>query len=220
MDTPPDVVVVVPIKPPARGKSRLGTLSDPVRRRLATAFALDTLAAAAAAPGVTAVLAVTDDAMLASRLREAGHQVIPDGATGLNESLVQAAAEAVRRWPGSRPVALLADLPCLQPDDLATVLTALPQRAAFVRDHHGSGTTLYAGRDSDFQPRFGAGSAAHHVADGVQEVIVPAPTVRIDVDDTDDLAVALETGVGPHTAAVCADMARAGHRMGDPPSSG
>lgn len=194
------VVVIVPIKPPARGKSRLGSLPDAVRRRLATAFALDTLAAAASTPGVVSVLAVTDDAALAAVLARAGHAVVPDGATGLNESLVQAAAEAVRRWPAARPVALLADLPCLTPADLAPVIEALPEGESFVRDHQGTGTTLYAGETERFQPRFGPGSAAAHLAGGAAEIIVPAPTVRLDVDDLADLALALEVGVGPHTA--------------------
>ena len=99
-------VVLLPVKPPARGKSRLDV--DPVRRRsLAAAFALDTARACLAAARVAAVLAVTDDARFADDLRAAGCESIPDGVTGnLNESLRQAAAEASRRWPDGVPVAL------------------------------------------------------------------------------------------------------------------
>src|SRR5690242_5961812 len=74
-------VVLLPVKPPARGKSRLEV--DPARRRaLAAAFALDTARACLAATRVTAVLAVTDDAPFAADLRAAGCDTIPDGVTG------------------------------------------------------------------------------------------------------------------------------------------
>src|SRR3954469_22284245 len=92
-------VVLLPVKPPARGKSRLEV--DPVRRRaLAAAFAPDTAAACLDAAQVVAVLAVTDDVRFADALRAAVCETIPDGvADDLNESLRLAAAEARRRWP-------------------------------------------------------------------------------------------------------------------------
>ena len=87
-------VVVVPVKPPALGKSRLVGLTDEQRRELAEAFALDTVAAARATTGVEAVLVVTDDFRLATALRGGGVEVMPDGVSeDLNETLVQAAAE-------------------------------------------------------------------------------------------------------------------------------
>lgn len=61
MSTPPPFVVLVPIKPPAVGKSRLATMPDQQRISLATAFARDTIAASVAASGVAQVMVVTDD---------------------------------------------------------------------------------------------------------------------------------------------------------------
>src|SRR3954453_21266513 len=141
-------VVLLPVKPPARGKSRLEI--DPARRRgLAAAFALDTARACLSATRVRAVLAVTDDARFADDLRSAGCETIPDGVAGdLNESLRQAAAEAARRWPDAGPVAGWAALPALLPGDLDAALDdAVPAQqehgdgAAFVSDHDGVGTT-------------------------------------------------------------------------------
>ena len=201
---PREFVAVVPVKPPARGKSRLGGLPDERRRELATAFALDTVQAALATPGVLGVLVVTDDFRFAGRLADIGCSVIPDGTTDdLNATLVQAAAEAVRRWPGTTPAALCADLPCLTSSELAGVLgAAAPGRPSFVRDRAGTGTTLYVAPAGSFAPRFGPGSAERHVAAGVHEITVPAPTVRHDVDELADLSAALVHGVGAHTAAV------------------
>jgi 2-phospho-L-lactate guanylyltransferase len=115
--------LLVPVKPPSVGKSRLVGPSPDVRRSLAAAFALDTVSVARRTPGVEAVLAVTDDARFAAELVAVGAQVIPDGVTGdLNETLRQAAAEAARRWPDLIVVALCADLPALRTEDLAGAL--------------------------------------------------------------------------------------------------
>jgi 2-phospho-L-lactate guanylyltransferase len=73
-------------------------------------------------------------------------------------------------------------------------------RAAFVRDHAGLGTTLYAAPLAEFDPAFGIASAARHEAGGAVEVGTSATSVRTDVDDPDDLDAALLAGVGPHTA--------------------
>ncbi|WP_374456434.1 2-phospho-L-lactate guanylyltransferase [Nocardioides sp.] len=202
----PPCVVVVPVKPPAFGKSRLVGLTDDQRRELAQAFALDTVEAALATPGVEAVLVVTDDFRLAGTVRELGCEVVPDGASeDLNATLVQGAAEVVRRWPHAVPVALCADLPALRPDELAVVLAdvvglVIDGRSAFVRDRAGVGTTLYAAPADRFTPSFGVDSAALHAEAGAVEVGADASSVRTDVDDFADLGAALVTGVGPHTS--------------------
>jgi 2-phospho-L-lactate guanylyltransferase len=194
-------VVLLPVKPPARGKSRLEV--DPVRRRvLAAAFALDTAAACLDAEHVAAVLAVTDDARFAADLRAAGCQTIPDGvADDLNESLRLAAAEARRRWPTARPVAVCADLPSLDPGDLDTALLVAGTAAspAFVADRDGIGTTLYTAPHETFQPRFGPGSRRAHLDAGSREIEGDLSTLRRDVDDAQALADAAELGLGAHT---------------------
>ncbi len=219
--SPRPIVVVVPVKPPAVGKSRLADLPAGKRHDLAEAFALDTVAVALRTEGVHAVLAVTDDFRLAALLRAAGCEVIPDGTTDdLNATLVQAAAEVVRRWPGALPVALCADLPGLVAAELRAVLDSVsPTGAAFLRDRSGTGTTLYAADAADFAPRFGKDSAAAHVAAGAHEIDVPAPSVRADVDDLADLNAALVAGVGPHTAAATgrAGPSTSGQHEGGPP---
>jgi 2-phospho-L-lactate guanylyltransferase len=195
-------VVLLPVKPPARGKSRLDV--DPSRRHaLAAAFALDTARACLAAARVEAVLAVTDDAHFAGDLRAAGCAAIPDGVTGdLNESLRQAAAEAARRWPAGVPVALCADLPALVPDDLDAVLddvSTTESAAAFLADHDGVGTTLYTAAYDAFTPRFGSASRQAHLRAGAREITLPVASLRMDVDDGAALAAAVQLGVGAHT---------------------
>lgn len=203
---PTPCVVVVPVKPPAFGKSRLAGLPDEQRRELAEAFALDTVEAAVATVGVEAVLVVTDDFRLAASMRALGCEVMPDGASGdLNATLVQAAAEVVRRWPGAVPVALCADLPGLRPVELGAVLKEVvghvtAGRPVFVRDRAGIGSTLYAAPAARFDPGFGFESAWRHAESGAVEVGEDAASVRTDVDDLADLGAALGAGVGPHTS--------------------
>lgn len=201
---PPPIsfVVIVPVKPPARAKSRLDAIPADRRRDLAAAFARDTVAAARRTPHVLVVLVVTDDHLFADQLRAEGCEVIPDGASdNLNATLQQAAAEAGRRWPEALPVALCADLPCLASDDLAAALAEV-DGPSFVRDAAGTGTTMYAAPLASFDPSFGHNSAVLHVTHGAREILAPAPTLRLDIDEPADLERALGLGVGAHTAEV------------------
>lgn len=198
--------VLVPVKPPAFAKSRLRDLGDDARRDLATAFAVDTVTAAAACPLVDRVLVVTDDHELARGLAELGVDVIPDGTSDdLNGTLALAAAEMHRRRPDLRLVALCADLPALRPEELAAALAAAPEDVmAFVADADGLGTTAVVAPSLDlFRPAFGPASRQRHLDAGAHEVDgVDVPTLRRDVDDRDDLVEALRLGVGRSTSLV------------------
>ncbi len=193
-------VVLVPVKPPAVGKSRLAELGDHERRELATAFALDTVEACRAATLVSEVLGVTDDVGFASELKAIGCATIPDGTSDdLNGTLRLAAAEARRRWPDLVPVAVLGDLPALRPAELDEVLFSIVAGdAVYVADAEGTGTTLYTAAYDAFRPRFGAGSAAAHAV-GARHIEVAVPSLRRDVDDLADLRAAWHLGVGPRT---------------------
>lgn len=207
MSTSPDAAVrfavLVPVKPPALGKSRLAGLPDEQRTALATAFARDTVAAALAATRVAEVMVVTDDAAFAALAAADGCATLPDGVTGdLNASLVQAALEAGRRWPSYAVAAVCADLPALRSGDLDTALAMVPaDGAGFVADALGEGTTTYAaGSAALFDPRFGRGSRDAHAGAGAVEVEGDLASLRQDVDDVGDLGRAMVLGVGPHTA--------------------
>ncbi|WP_344008144.1 2-phospho-L-lactate guanylyltransferase [Nocardioides lentus] len=201
-------LAILPVKPPARGKSRLD-LADDLRRELAAAFAIDTATAARLAGRVAVVLAVTDDAAFATELSRLGCEVLPDGVGGdLNGTLRQAAAEGRRRWPDLRPVVLCADLPALRPADLDAALEEAAARPgpSYVADAEGTGTTLYAASHEDFAPRFGAGSAAAHRAAGAVAVPGDLPSLRRDVDTGPDVRTAAALGLGAHSAAAVARL--------------
>jgi 2-phospho-L-lactate guanylyltransferase len=191
-------VALVPVKPPALGKSRLVGLADDDRRALAAAFALDTVAACVAATTIEQVLVATDDARFSVDLAGLGAVAIPDGvAMDLNGTLRQSAAEAHRRWPELVPVALTADLPAVRAEDLDEALGSVAD---------GLGTTLYTAAYDGFDPHFGPGSALAHDATGARPITAPLPRLRRDVDDLGDLDDALALGVGPRTAERAASL--------------
>ena len=200
--TSPAFVVLLPVKPPARGKSRLDV--DPVRRRrLAAAFALDTARACLSAASVVAVLAVTDDARFAADLRAAGCETIPDGvADDLNESLRQAAAEAARRWPGTVPVALCADLPALSAADLDDG-SRRGSRGHPVRRSSRTATVSAPRstprRTTCSHPRSATARAPRTSAPVRSRSTESLDTLRQDVDDSAALAAAEVLGLGAHT---------------------
>jgi 2-phospho-L-lactate/phosphoenolpyruvate guanylyltransferase len=203
----PTFGVVVPVKPPAVGKSRLSALPHEERAELAMAFAVDTVTAVLGCPVVARVMVVTDDARFARELARLGTWVIPDGVGGqLNGTLELAAAELHRRAPGLRVAAVFADLPALTSEELALALAAAaPRGMSFVADAAGTGSTMVAAADlASFQPRFGPGSRQAHVDAGAFEITIPCPGLRHDVDTADDVVAVLRLGVGPRTSQVAA----------------
>lgn len=200
----PRFAVILPVKPPSRGKSRLAGIGDDRRAALARAFALDTAEACLATPSVGAVLAVTDDVRFSFELGALGCDAIPDGVSGdLNGTLTQAAAEVVRRWPALTPVALCGDLPALRPSDLDAALVIAgsrdPATASYVADAAGTGTTLYTAAYDLFGPSFGADSARLHRDGGAVPLAGDLPSLRQDVDTVDDLRAAALLGLGHRT---------------------
>ena len=192
-------VALVPVKSPGLAKTRLD-LRDEERRSLAVAFALDTVDAVLATPHVERCVVVTSDAGLQALARRRGCDVSAD-AGDLNASL-----RAASSGHQGLLVALCADLPALRPDDLADALAAVGApavgRSWFVADTEGTGTTAYVASDSAFDPQFGDGSAARHLAAGAHEISGALPTLRRDVDTVADLVGLAELGIlGLHTTA-------------------
>ncbi|WP_330173416.1 2-phospho-L-lactate guanylyltransferase [Streptomyces sp. NBC_01498] len=196
---------MVPLKPLAVAKSRLaGSTGEPLRPRLALAFAQDTVAAALACPVVRDVVVVTDDPLAAAELTALGARAVPDSpAAGLNAALAHGARVVRERRPRAAVAALNADLPALRPAELARVLaTAGDFPRAFLADAAEIGTTLLAARaGSELNPAFGGASRLRHLSAGAVEIVLAGvDSVRRDVDTGEDLLAASALGLGPYTA--------------------
>jgi 2-phospho-L-lactate guanylyltransferase len=207
--------LIVPVKPPAAGKSRLrGAVTDPdddrAHAELVLAMAADTLAAARAAVGVRRVLVVAGDPGALAELRTPGVEVVREGgAHGLNSALRFGEALLRADDPRARVAALQADLPALRAHELAAALVEASGRTV-VTDRQGTGTTLLvSGPGQPLEPRFGAGSAFAHLESGASALRLPVPSLRADVDTRADLDRANELGLGERTRRVLAG--HAGH---------
>ncbi|WP_045306475.1 2-phospho-L-lactate guanylyltransferase [Saccharothrix sp. ST-888] len=202
--------LVLPVKPLALAKSRLGAFAGELRPALALAFALDTVTAALACPDVARVLVVTQDRLAGPELADLGALVLDDEpGGGLNPALAHGAAHARRIAPHSPVAALSADLPALRPVELSRVLAQVPPTGrAFLADAPGIGTTLLAcAPGTGLRPAFGGPSRDRHAAGGAYEITLPdVPSVRRDVDTGADLAAARALGLGPRTAAAAAPL--------------
>jgi 2-phospho-L-lactate guanylyltransferase len=187
--------VIIPVKPAAIGKSRLGLGPE-----LARAIALDTVAAVVACDAVDRVIVVTADAAF----RPPGAEVLTEGAPSGIDAAVAAGAELA--GIDAARAALLGDLPSLIPGELAAAL-ALAAHAprSFFADHEGTGTTLVSAAPGEpLLTAFGTDSAAKHRALGLHEVPLPlGSSVRFDVDTVEQLQAATAT-IGPATRAALA----------------
>lgn len=208
----PAWVVVVPVKHGEVAKTRLSDVAGALRPELARAFAVDCVAAAAKAPGVGAVIAVTDDPEVTALLAGTGVTVVADApAAGLNAAVVHGAEVARTQHPGWAVAVLSGDLPALRPAELGTALaSAARHERAFVADTRGVGTTLLTATGGVApDPHFEGASRAAHRRSGAVELDVVAPSLRRDVDTPVDLWDAERLGVGPATREVVDRLASA-----------
>ena len=230
----PDAVhAVIAVKNLDRAKSRLADrLPAGERSRLVLAMLADTVGAALAA-GLGSVTVVTPDERVADAVRALGAEVHPDPAPfleiattadtpvatpthdGLNTALT-AAAEAVHRRHGAVDLlALQADLPAVQAEELTSMVRAAPRAGrSVVVDHTGHGTAALLVRrpgtpntgTTTLAPRFGPDSARLHRESGAVELGGDWPGLRLDVDTAADLERAISLGVGRATAQLLRDI--------------
>lgn len=196
--------LVVPLKPLNSAKSRLSIVAnEALRPALALAFALDTVTAALRCEVVQSVMVVTDDPLAQRELSTVGAKVTADTpGRGLNAALIHGAALVRRKAPDMAVAALNADLPALRPAELRLTLEeARRAPRSFLADATGEGTTLLTALPGvPLAPAFGVGSREAHLASGAREIeLTNVVSARRDVDTADDLEVAFELGVGPHT---------------------
>ncbi|TQC40065.1 2-phospho-L-lactate guanylyltransferase [Rhodococcus sp. WS4] len=186
--------VTVPFRSVEDAKTRLALSC---RRDLALAFLRDTLAALMSSPHISSVIVVSRDAALSDSI---GTPVIEDRGRGIDD-----AVEIGHRWlrehghQGHYSV-VLPDLPALRTSDIDAFFDAASRRPlTFVADMTGSGTTCLSTQQNTVISAFGENSAHRHIRLGYKDIPLEVPSLRLDVDTTDDLVRAARMGVGSHT---------------------
>jgi 2-phospho-L-lactate guanylyltransferase len=193
--------IVIPFSG-AEGKTRLHD-SRRLRRAVAHAMFCDVLAACVSM-GRTRV--VTPDEEAAAAATDAGVEVVVDPGGGQGAA-VQAGLEGVE--PGGILV-LNADVPCVVPQDLRSLLAATPAGGvALVEALDGTTNALSLSAAEAFAPLYGPSSSdrfrAHAASLGLEAVSVALPNLADDVDTMDDLA-RLQLRAGPRTQACLAEF--------------
>lgn len=188
--------VVIPFAG-AEGKTRLHS-SSRIRRALAHAMFCDVLAACAPV-GHTRV--VTPDEEAADAARDGGAEVVADPGGGQGRA-VQAGLEGVEV---GGILVVNADVPCVVPHDLRTLLAATPAGCiALVEALDGTTNALSLPSADAFAPLYGPSSSdrfrEHAASLGLEAVSVAVPNLADDVDTMDDLT-RLQLRAGPRTQA-------------------
>lgn len=191
------IAALVPAKALDQAKGRLAAvLGEDERRQLALAMLEDVVRALQAVAAIDSVAVVSPDAdvrALASRL---GAAVIeePANVRGINQAL-----NYVLEVMSPRPEALvvvLADVPEIDPADVASALGELPERGIVICPSHDKGTGLLAMRPPGVIPfRFGPQSFSLHkreaAAQGLRAEVVRVESLARDIDSPDDLRALL-----------------------------
>ena len=199
----PQFVVLLPVKAPALGKSRL-RVPEHLRPGLASAFALDTLHCRRGhAGGDRRSLVVTDDPGFATTCAALG-VALPDARRWPQrpQLVVRRLPPRSRaRWPAAVPVALCADLPCLRPDDLTEALAQVTDGALrSSRTRRARARRCTPRRTTSSTRAFGTALALPPTGRRARrDVLGELPTLRRDVDDEATLAAAMRLGPGPIT---------------------
>lgn len=187
-----DLLFVIPMKDPGKGKSRLASvLPAPARRRLAMALFRQVLGFLKDNQPDHDVLVVTGSDKVVQVATELRVQTLPERGTGLNSAVSQAA-----KWAESRHKSI-----CILPADLADPDPAdLAQLLAYPRDkpsvtiapsHDGGTNCLIVSPPNAIPFCYGPGSSQAHqskaVALEIACTIAPLSSFAWDIDTSADL---------------------------------
>lgn len=191
---------VVPFKGTAQAKQRLAPMLAPAQRQeLALAMLQDVLRTLAAVSELADILVVTTDAAAVALTAKFGARISSDHALEGHTGAVSGAARLLAAQ-GLSLLTVPGDIPLVEPDDIRTLLAAHRDAPAFTivpaRDELGSNAILCSPANA-VPLRFGDNSFFPHLATadacGIAARVVHRPSIALDIDTPDDLALFLAT---------------------------
>ena len=190
--------IVVPFRG-SGGKQRLAGLGEEAHRAVALAMLADVVAATTEV-GRTVVVSGDEEARRVAA--DAGAEVVDDPGGGQGAAV----AAASGLFPSDAVVIVNADVPCVAPYDLRSLLAATPPGGiALVASADGRTNALSLSAPELFEPLFGPRSAERFQRAardlGLEAVVVAIPNLADDVDTLADLQrVQLRAGTNTQAA--------------------
>ena len=213
-------LAILPIKSFADAKQRLEEeLTPGPRRALAEAMFSDVLVALRRASSIDRILVVTPDHGAQQIAGGYGASVLDDHQDGHNVAAASGIRTALESG-ASRALLVPGDCPVLDPAELDALIArpASARSALIVPDRHGTGTNaLLLTPPDSLAPAFGPGSCQRHAAnaqsEGTVREVVEVPSLALDVDTPDDLAMLATTlaatrGGAAHTRGMLNQLTR------------
>jgi 2-phospho-L-lactate guanylyltransferase len=189
--------IVVPFRG-SGGKQRLTGLDEEAHRSIVLAMLADVLAATTE---VSRTVVVTGDEDGRRVALEAGAEVVDDPGGGQGAAV----AAAIGLFPSDAVLVVNADVPCVVPYDLRSLLAATPRGGiALVPSEDGRTNALSLPAPYLFEPLYGPRSAERFQRAardlGLEAVVPSIPNLADDVDTRKDLE-RVQHRAGPHTQA-------------------
>ena len=199
--------VLIPVKDPARGKTRLAeyfTLDE--RKQLAWAMFEDVARAASGASLPDRVAIVTNFDLAAKRAREIGFDVLNEQAQISESASVDWASLILKQQGFETVIRMPADVPLILAEDIDWLLSVeVPSPGALlVPSLDGTGTNAIVRTPPDvFPSRFGPNSLALHQEEaaraGVACVIISRERIALDIDEPAEISLFMQRGRGTET---------------------
>lgn len=188
--------VIIPVKPFVRAKSRLSQVLTPEERsQMAEGLLRHVLGVVRDVPQVAGTLVISRDSKAHAVARELGaYTVMESGTPELNNALMRA-TQVVRSWKGGAVLILPADLPLIEPSDVAALVQMGKgfNTVVVATDEQGDGTNAMLVRPPGLMRySYGPGSFQRHIAEaeaqGATIQVYESPRLALDIDLPEDLA--------------------------------